>query len=287
MSIITTKKRKGWKYTPQRARLAAWWMWHRITAPLRVMPDFLIIGAMKGGTTSLFNYLVQHPLIYPPFRKEIKFFDCNYTNGLSWYQSHFPLKAKFNSDHAVTGEATPYYIFHPVAPQRIVHDLPGVKIIVLLRNPVDRAYSHYQHMVRARHERLSFEAAIREEEKRLAGEVEKISQDPNYPTARHIRYSYISRGRYAEQLKVWLDLLPREQILILDTNELSTHTSAIYKQTLDFLGLPAWEPRNFRNLKVGSYEELNSQTRKELLDYFRPYNEQLYTLLGRKFDWDK
>jgi hypothetical protein len=287
MSVFTTKKRKGWKYTRQRVRLAAWWLWHRATSSLRVMPNFLIVGAMKGGTTSLFNYLAQHPQVYPPFRKEIKFFDCNYVNGLSWYRAHFPLKAKFNADYAVTGEATPYYIFHPVAPQRIAQDLPNAKIIILLRNPVDRAYSHYQHMVRARHEKLSFEDAIHEEEKRLDGEAEKISRDPNYPTSRHIYYSYASRGRYAEQLETWFNLFPREQFLILDSKELSANTSTAYLQTLEFLGLPAWEPQDFRNLKVGSYEALEPKIRQELADYFRPFNAQLYDLLDRKFDWDK
>ena len=157
-------------------RLQMWWAMHRLSYPWRKLPDFLIVGVMKGGTTSLFRYLVRHPQVLPPFRKEIKYFDCNYINGQNWYQAHFPLKKKFVGGSKLTGEATPYYIFHPQAPMRIAEALPEAKIIILLRNPIDRAYSHYQHMVRVGREPLSFEEAIAAEPERLAGEAEKIGR---------------------------------------------------------------------------------------------------------------
>jgi len=126
-----------WYKLRKNPRLFFWWLFHRATTPLRVLPDFLVIGVMKGGTTSFFNYLARHPQINPPFRKEIKFFDIHFLQGLGWYRAHFPMRFKMKSG-MLTGEATPYYIFHPTAPDRTAKVLPNVKLIALLRNPVDR-----------------------------------------------------------------------------------------------------------------------------------------------------
>ena len=125
-----------------------WWLFHRITAPFRALPDFLIVGAQKGGTSSLYAYLAQHPSVLPSFRKEVKFFDCNYFCGHTWYRAHFPLRYKLSRGNRITGEGTPNYLFHPTALQRLALTLIDVKIIILLRNPADRAYSHYQHQKR-------------------------------------------------------------------------------------------------------------------------------------------
>ena len=119
-------------------------------------PNFLIIGAQRCGTTSLYNYLIQHPQIVPSSKKEVHFFDLNFHLGQSWYEKHFPEV----SDNILTGEASPYYIFHPLCPKRIFDYDPSVKLIVILRNPIDRAYSHYRHIVRLGHEPLKFEDAL-------------------------------------------------------------------------------------------------------------------------------
>lgn len=269
-------------------RLVLWWIFHRLTTPWRAMPDFLIVGTQKGGTTSLFNYLIQHPRIYAPFRKEIKFFDSNYFNGLAWYRAHFPLRRKLRREQALTGEATPYYMFHPTAPERIQQAVPNAKIIVLLRNPVDRAYSHYQHMVRAGRETLSFEEALEKEEERLKGEAEKIAADMYYPQATHIYYSYLARGRYIEQLPRLFSLFTPERVLVLKSEDLYTSPSSTYLQTLQFLGLPPWELTNYEVYKQGSYDrQLSPSLRRRLSEYFRPYNLQLYEFLGRNFEWDE
>ena len=104
----------------------------------RRLPDFLIIGAQKCGTSSMFAYLNQHPQMKLPDVKEIHFFDLNYSNGLDWYTSHFPPASL--SHRMVTGEASPYYLFHPHVPERVRLHCPDVKLVVMLRNPVDRAY---------------------------------------------------------------------------------------------------------------------------------------------------
>jgi hypothetical protein len=269
-----------------RSILHAWWLAHRLTTPWRVLPDFLIIGVMKGGTTSLFKYLVEHPQVAAPFRKEIKFFDSNYSFGLDWYRAHFPLKSSMKPGF-LTGEASPYYIFHPTAPERIYAALPSAKLIVLLRNPVQRAFSHYQHMVRVGVEPLSFEDALDQEESRLAGEAAKISADPRYSTANHVRYSYLARGHYFEQLQKWYSLYPADHILVLKSEDLSQTPSVVFRQTLQFLSLAPWEPKQYDAHNKGSYQGMTPAAQARLTDYFRPHNQKLYELLGRDFGWEE
>jgi hypothetical protein len=240
---------------------------------------------MKGGTTSLFQYLARHPQINPPFRKEIKFFDIHYGQGLNWYRAHFPLKVKMVED-TITGEATPYYIFHPLAAKRIAKDLPNTKLVTVLRNPVDRAYSHYNHMVRVGREKLSFEEALDKEEERLFQEEEKIISNPEHSTFNHLHYSYKARGRYVEQIEKWLNLFPKEQMLFLSSEELYSNPSAAYGKATGFLGLTAWGPGNFKVFKQGEYDDLPAQSREKLAKHFESYNQQLYKLLGIDFGWN-
>lgn len=273
-----------WFKLRKNPQLFLWWIFHRLTTPLRVLPDFLIIGSMKGGTTSFFQYLAEHPEINPPFRKEIKFFDLHYRQGLNWYRAHFPLKTKMLKD-AITGEATPYYMFHPLAPQRIAKDLPNARFIAVLRNPVDRAYSHYNHMVRVGRESLSFENAIEQEDARLFQEEEKIISNPEYSPFNHLHFSYKARGRYIEQIKIWLRFFSREQMLFLSSEELYQTPLITYKKALDFLGIASWEPSGFQVFKQGEYSGLSAKTRERLSGYFEPYNQQLYKLLDMDFGW--
>jgi hypothetical protein len=275
-----------WFKLRKNPRLFFWWFFHRATTHLRVLPDFLVIGVMKGGTTSFFNYLAQHPQIHPPFRKEIKFFDIHYLQGLDWYRAHFPMRFKMKPG-MITGEATPYYIFHPTAPNRVAKVLPNVRLIALLRNPVDRAYSHYNHMLRVGRESLPFEEAIAMEAERLNGEEEKIIADPRYSTFNHLHYSYLARGRYIEQLKKWLAIFSRQQILILASEELYASPATTYRKAVAFLGLSAWDPDNFSVYKQGVYEQMPVSIRRHLMDYYRPYNQRLYDCLNMTFDWDK
>ena len=268
-------------------RLKAWWALHRLTYFLRSQPDFLVVGVMKGGTTSLFRYLSQHPDVLPPFRKEIKYFDCNYFKGSAWYRAHFPLKKKFTNGSKLTGEATPYYIFHPTSHERIASAVPQAKIIIILRNPIDRAYSHYQHMLRVGREPLSFEDAIAAEPERLAGEAEKIAADPRYPTFMHLQYSYLGRSAYLAQIKRWHALFPKEQVLILQSENLYTKTAETMEKVQDFLGLSHWHPENGYDIfKEGSYEPIQLATRAKLAAHFKPQNEALYAYLDRDYDWE-
>src|SRR5437016_5579333 len=174
-------------------------------------PHFIIIGAQRCGTTSLFEYLARHPSFSLPSQKELHFFDYQYHNGADWYRKQFPLLL----GGVITGEASPYYLLHPHVPRRIRDWNPDVKLIVLLRNPVDRAYSHYYHEVRLEAEPLDFEAALDVEAERMEGQVERMRADPYYYSYNHQHFSYVSRGIYIHQLESWMtSVFSREQVLI-------------------------------------------------------------------------
>jgi hypothetical protein len=260
------------------------------TSPIRVLPDFLIIGAQKSGTTSLFNSLVNHSCVVKPIWKEIHFFDNFYNRGINWYKSCFHTSIfKYyqriqSQKKVITGEATPYYLYHPLCAQRISKILPNVKLIVLLRNPIDRAYSHYAMSVRQGWENLSFEDAIKFEQKRLEGEKEKIIQNENYFSFKDLAYSYLCRGIYVNQLKTWMGLFPRNQFLVIKSEEYESFPEKILNDVLNFLHLPK-EIVIHEKQNVGTYEKMNESTRKILSDFFKPYNEELYKFLDVDYHW--
>lgn len=261
------------------------------TGSTHVLPDFLIIGAARCGTTSLYQYLTEHPSIIPGVGKEIYFFDKKFAKGVNWYKTFFPTKLSMSraeskqKNKCLTGEATPRYLHYPHAPKRIFELIPNVKLIVLLRNPTDRAYSHYQMEVSSGNEELSFEDAIEQEEKRIKEDMKKMKNDENFYSVNFYRKSYLTRGIYVEQLKRWFKFFPKEKFLILKSEDLYSDPSKIYHQTLDFLGLKKYELNSFKAHRMRKYSSISKETREKLTDYFRPYNEQLYQLLDRNFDW--
>jgi hypothetical protein len=265
-----------------------------LTARFRLLPDYLIIGAQRAGTTSLFKYLVQHPAVARPFLgKGAHFFDMNYSADLDEYRAYFPLTAykwyvqASRRTDAVTGEGSPYYLAHPHAPYRIAETLPDVKLIALLRDPVERAYSHHQHEVARGFEDLSFDEALEREPERLAGEVEKMRDDPSYNSFAVQHHSYLSRGRYAEQLEVWYGLFPKEQILVLRSEELFSDPDGTFREVLGFLGLPAFSLREYEVFNPRKYNDMGHETRQRLVEYFAEPNARLYEFLGVDFGWNR
>jgi hypothetical protein len=245
------------------------------TAYLRQLPDFVIIGTQRGGTTSLYRYLTEHPDVGSALRKEVHFFDRYYEKGMDWYLANFPMRGEV----PVVGEASPSYLFHPEVPQRARAAVSHAKFIVLLRNPVDRAYSHYQLVVRRGIETLSFEDAIDKEPERL-----NSSDDPASLTWRY--YSYIKRGLYVDQLKRWMGVFPREQFLIIKSEDFYNNPERVLHQTLAYLGLRPWSPVRFKAYHLAEYSDIDPVTRKHLGEYFAPYNQQLYAFLGRDLGWE-
>ena len=279
------KNKRTLNYYKKRSILRISKYYREWTSHDRVLPNFIIIGVQKGGTSSLYKYLMQHPNVVPGYKKEVKFFDGKYQKGLDWYRYNFPFNSQMSDSGAQTGEASPSYIFHPLVPQRIKESIPNVKLVLLLRDPVVRAYSHYQGNFRKGQEKLSFQEAIEQEESRLGGEKESIIADQEYPMYKYLVYSYRARGIYIEQIKNWLKSFPREQMLILRSEDLFSNPQKVYTRVLAYLGLPDWKLDKYDIFNYGHYEGMEPQTEKKLREYFNPHNQELYEFLGVNFDW--
>jgi hypothetical protein len=217
----------------------------RATAPLRMLPDFLVVGAKRAGTTTLYRYLAGHPGVQAArMFKGTHYFDVRHDEPFWWYRSCFPVR---RWTHRLTGEASPYYMFHPLGPERIARALPNARLIVLLRNPIDRAYSHWRYEVRNDNEDLSFEAALDAEPLRLAGELERMADQPGYDSFAARHHSYLARSRYGHQLDRLYALVDPERVLVLQTERLAEDPAAEMQRAWDFLGL---EPHSQAPLKL-------------------------------------
>jgi len=244
-------------------------------------PAFIIIGAQRGGTTSLYHYLIQHPNVVPGLKKEIHFFDLHFDRGKGWYEGHFPLRRTQNQ---LTGEASPYYLFHPHAPRRIAQTYQSIKLIVLLRDPIDRAVSHYQLQVKLGNESLPFEQALQQETARLNGEIDKMKADEDYKSRPHRLFSYLSRGKYAEQLEHWHQYFTEDQLLILKSEDLFQSPQKAFSEVLTFLRLSSFQLRYFPILNKNSNDtQLHPDMRVQLEEFFAPHNRVLATRYGIQF----
>ncbi len=277
-------------------------------------PSFIICGTQKGGTTSLYYYLCDQPNISMAKYKEVHYFDLNYHRSIQWYKKHF-YNIKSEKKIAI-GEISPLYMYFEEVPERIKALIPNVKLIFILRNPVNRAYSHYWHAINLGYEHLCFEEAIKKEEERLSrGDIFQRQH-----------YSYKDMGKYAIQLKRYMKYFPKEQMLILITEELKEEPAKVMKKIFEFLEIDAnftsdkWNAQYLKgkhpyflnlqrlkatippipivksiiafgidtiNLREG-YPKMNMEIKKCLVDYFKPYNKELEKILGRKLDhWYK
>jgi hypothetical protein len=269
---------------PARAVLRnAVWTYGRATASARPLPDFLIIGAQKAGTTALYAYLRRHPAITGPSWKEVSYFDRHYGRGEAWYRGNFPNRVRARGK--LVGEASPSYIFHPLGPERVKALVPEARLVALVRNPVDRALSHYHHEVALGREPLPFEDALDAEEKRLRGEEERLAADPSYFSRAWWSHAYKSRGRYAEQLERWLAAFPREQLLILPSEDLGGEPERTHARVLDFLGAAPHRLDAYPRVYERQYEAMTPETRELLAAEFEAPNRRLYELLGRDLGW--
>lgn len=266
-----------------------------IIGPFHVLPNYLIIGAAKCGTSSLYEYLIKHPDVKPAIGKEINFFDMQFNKGENWYKTYFPsliqkkLSKNIFRNKWITGEATPRYIDHPFVPKRVAETVPNIKLIVMLRNPIDRAYSHWNMMVTHKHENLSFEDAINKEKERILGLYEKMEIDQRFYSKEYFWYAYLDRSIYINRLKNWFEYFPREQFLILRSEELFNNPKNTYQKVLEFLELKKVDLENYKTFRKGNYkkQQMNLETRKKLVEYFQPHNIELYKLLNENLGWDK
>lgn len=275
--------------TVRRARhLASPRLWFRyLTAPQRRLPEFIIAGAQKAGTTSLFGYLAGHPQCLPPLVKEVNFYDQNYARGQRWYRMHFPVETHHQrrSQAALCFEASPHYMFEPQVAPRVRQSLPSMKAIFLLRNPVHRAYSHYQHEVRRGHATKSFEDCIEVEIRQQSGEHElPATMMKEYGSGG--RLSYLARGLYVDQLQNWQTHFPAEQMLVIEAERMFQDPREVFAEVLAFLGLDPWTPPQFGNLNPGRYTtSMSPLARARALSYFAPHNRRLFDFLGKRCAW--
>jgi len=269
-----------------------------LTAELRPFPDFLIIGAKRGGTTSLDAYLREHPAVPPLFPRAQKikgtyFFDENWARGERWYRSHFPTRAALALLRRRTGatprvgEASPYYLFHPLAPQRAASLVPHARIVVLLRDPVERAFSHYKERLENDTEPLSFDDAVAAEDARIAGEEARIVAEPRYVSVPHRHQSYVAQGRYATPLRRWMSAFPREQILVLPSELLYRETQATYDAVCDHIWLGRHRLVDQKAHEARPSVALSDATRSRLRSMVADDVAALEALVGSTMGWPK
>ncbi|NES05441.1 MAG: tetratricopeptide repeat protein [Okeania sp. SIO2F4] len=243
-------------------------------------PNFIIIGSQKSGTTSLANYISQHPQVLPAIKKETHFWSGEFHRGIDWYLAHFPPIPK--SQNFITGEATPNYLVTDKVPERIYSLLSNIKLLVILRNPVDRAFSQYHHWQRLNWEDRSFEVAINRELEMLKTTPTQPQGDKRYW---EISGNYIGRGVYIEFMQKWMEVFPREQFLILRGEDFYQTPDNTMKQVFEFLGLPEYQLAKYKKLNSGSYAPISDLLRQKLSEYFQPHNQRLEEYLGMKFNW--
>jgi hypothetical protein len=253
-----------------------------------MLPGFLIVGAQRCGTTSMYRALSGHPTIRKAIlHKGVHYFDMNYDRGPGWYRAHFALAA----GRPLTFESSPYYLFHPLAAERIAADLPGVKLIVLVRDPVERAYSAHAHELARGFETEPFERAVELEPNRLDGEAERIVTMPGYLSHSHQHHAYLARGRYAEQLDRLERLFGRDRIHVVDSGDFFAKPEPVYEAVLDFLGVagssgragrgyPAFERHNAR-----PRSPIPETLRARLHQHFMPLDEGLTRWLEQIPSW--
>ena len=283
----------------------------KITSRFRMLPSFLILGGSRSGNTSLFAYLTEHPNIMPGSLKAFFFFQYFTNNKTSFYRSQFPIKRK----NLITCDSTSSYFVHPLIPARVHKLLPSAKLIVILRNPVERAYSEFHYTVALGLELTeNFEDVIKSELKRIEIGNKKPELKIENTNYNHFAFSHLRDGLYVQHLERWLKFFPNEQLLVLHTKDLSTNFDNTLAKTFEFLNLPKYQiesrieknkidkvrpigghERNiYKNIdsktrtlfNVQNYPEMKSETRKFLQDFFRPHNEKLFEMIGRRFEWN-
>jgi hypothetical protein len=265
------------------------------TSDRRPLPDFLVIGTKRGGTTSLWRYLIQHPLVprlFPAWNtKTSHYFEDNFARGEAWYRSHFPTarrRAALERRHggpSKVGEAAPFYMFHPLAAGRVATLMPRAKMIVLLRDPVERAYSHWKERRGEGVEPLGFAEALAAEESRTAGERERLIAEPGYVSRAYDWYTYRERGCYLAHLEPWLSRFDSAQLLFLASETFYRAPAESYARILDFIGLPPYELPSYDVYNDRPSKGMDEAVRAELTAFYRPHNAALADRLQMTFDW--
>lgn len=273
-------------------RIAAARVVRRVVPSDRLLPSYLIVGTKRGGSTSLHEYILRHPDVLPAaVAKGTRYFDVNHGRGWRWYESHFPTTRAAERHHRahgrdpIVGEASPYYSFHPLAAPRIARELPDARLVLVVREPVERAWSHYRYEVARGFETLDIDAALDAEDERLAGEAERLTTDPEYVSHAHRHFSYLARGRYAEQIRRLWDHVGRDRLLVVSSERLFADAPAVLDEVATHLGLAPFPAIAARAHKANEPADVPDTVRTRLRAYYEEPNEELFALLGVRFAW--
>ena len=259
------------------------------TAGWRAQPDFLVIGAKRAGSTTLFRGLVDSGGIAPMVparerRKGVYFFDVHHANGGRWYLGHMPLRA--NLAGRSLGEASPYYLSHPLAAARAAALIPNAKIVAVLRDPIERAHSHYRERCKQGVEYLpTFDDAIEAESERLEGEVDAMLADPTYVSWNHLNFGYLAQSRYASSMRRWFDAFDRDQILVLRAEDLYRDPARVVNEVRSFIGLETTPPMDVAHHNKLEPGRMSEATVAYLKSRLVPEVRQLQELVGRDMGW--
>ena len=263
-----------------------------VTGPWRMDPSFIVIGGQRCGTTTIFKTLAQHPqVLRPPVDKGTDYYTLHYDRGRSWYRRRMPLAATGQRRAAGYGppqafEACTYYLFHPFAVERISRDFPDIKLVAMLRDPVERAYSAYKHELARGYEiEADFRRALELEDERLSGEIERMAADVSYESFPHRHHAYRRRGQFAEQLERVYAHYPRERVHVMDSEAFFADPRDEYRKLVTFLGLAPWEPASIDRHNARSGSPMPPEAHEFLSDHYRDHNERLADLLGRRPGW--
>lgn len=254
----------------------------RLSAAARPLPDFILIGAQKGGSSALYKFICAHPDVERAFVKEPHYFSVKYhQKSLSWYKAQFPLKRAGQ----LAGEASPSYCTHPLVPKRIKELLPDVKLLFIVRNPVDRAISNYFHSVRYGVEKLPIEEAFKRPLSDFEADYQRLTTEDSFHSGIYNRYAYVHKGFYAMHLKKWYEYFDPEQLLIVENEALQTQPAQVYKEVCQFLGLKEWTLEAFKKHNVGKTKEVPESLKTELYEVFKTPNQEFFDLIGKSFNW--
>ncbi len=266
-----------------RAARAGALVWGQATAAWRMTPSFVIVGAQRSGTTTLFRLLADHPdVVRPTLVKGTGYFDDNYARGERWYRAHFPLRPPLSSDRPrpVTFECSGYYMFHPRAPYRLARDLPGARVVAVIRDPVERAYSAHQHELSRGFESVDFAEALRLEQARTAVPARRLQERDDYVSFAHRHYSYLGRGEYDVQVARLYDALGRDRVLVVEADAFFADPVTEFVRLQSWLGLRPWEPDEVPRWNARPRVPLDAEHRRRLREHFAAHDEALAALLG-------
>jgi len=260
---------------------------------IKSVPDFLVIGTQKAGTTSLYNYLIQHPqVIKNKSWKEVRYYDVpeHYDQGWVWYLGNFP--SKWEKGSRLTLDNSPSYLYFPYIPELIKRDLGDIKMIAILREPVSRAYSAWKmyHSFGTNPDVAPVNQKIAD--RRSFSEAVQQELTHQLPAGSY-SYDYVARGRYVDQLERYFSTFGRDQLLVLESKYFQKNIAESLHQVCDFIGIDPFSDELLSKLSeekynVGLRKETSVETQQtldQLKEYYRPFNEKLYELLEKAYEW--